>query len=266
MYRSAFDREIGTPPPPTIDVDRVIRRRRRARRLRTALVGTAAGVSAVALVGVTVSTLPGDRGGEMFGNPNPPSPPPPSASADPVAARLEAALRGFLNAKLPNAEYRANRPKSGPQFGPLAFEHRYREATSDGVMMPENYYFATADITGATGTGNIGVSVGRADPDRFHITATCPEERPLDTQTYSCTPSTGTAGEKIMVERSGGTRATHYRVEVVRPSGVAVSLWVTNNSRQGAKGEVELDRQDSPVPPLTADEARDLALLPALTV
>jgi hypothetical protein len=112
-----------------------------------------------------------------------------------------------------------------PRFGPLVFEHRYREASSDPTMtmMPEDYYFVTAD-----GTGNIGVSVGRSDPDTFGITATCPDEEPLETKTWSCTPSTGTAGEKIMVEKSTGSRAVHYRVDVVRGDGIAVSLWVTN--------------------------------------
>lgn len=285
MYRTAFDREIGTPPPSTIDVDRVIRRRRRLRRLRTALTGTAAGVTAVAIVGVTVTSLNGGDpgGGEMFGGPadsgpsasQPASPsvspsvsPSGSPSPDPVAVRLEGVLRGFLDAKLPGAGYRPNRPASSPHVAPLQFEHRSREAENDGVttMDAEDYYFATADIVEPAGTGNIGVSVGLKKPGGLDVSATCPADRPLDAKAYTCTPSTGAAGETVMVEQTTGTRAIHYRVVVVRPSGVAVSLWVTNNSRVGAQGEVELDRRDAPEPPLTVGEARELALLSTLTV
>jgi hypothetical protein len=271
MYRSVFDREIGTPPPSTVDVDRVIRRRRRSGRLRTVLAGTAAGLTAVAVVGVTGTALPDrDRGAARFGGPTEPVPSA-SATGDPVAARLEAALRGFLTATLPGAEFHGNRPPSAARFGPLVFEHRHREARAEvpgvsGGESGEDYYFATADIVTGAGTGNIAVGVGRREPDKLGIEAICPDEGALDAKTYSCTPSTGVAGERITIAKTTGTRAVQYRVEVVRTNGVAVFVQVTNNSRKGAQAELELDRADAADPPLTAGEARKLALLRTLTV
>jgi hypothetical protein len=264
MYRTAFDREIGAPPPSTVDVDGIIRRRRRFRRVRTALTVTAVGVTAVTLVGVTLTALPGNgTGGERAAAPGPTASDPP----DVVAARLQAALRGFLDGRLPDAEYRGNRQ----QFGPLVFEHRHREAKAEvpgvsGGVDAEDYYFASADVVLGTGTGNIAVGVGRSDPDRFGITGTCPDEGPLDAKSYSCTPSTGAGGARFMIATTTGSRAVQFRAEAVRADGVAVFVAVTNNSRLGATAELEYDRADAPQPPLTADEAGQLALLPALTV
>ncbi|GAA1038829.1 hypothetical protein GCM10009557_55920 [Virgisporangium ochraceum] len=261
MYRTVFDREIGTPPPSSVDVDGVIRRRRRARRLRTALVGAVAGVTAVALVGVTVTAADDDRRGERVGGPLA-SPPVPD-----VPARLEAALRGFLNATLPGAEYQGNRP----QFGPLVFEHRYHEAKAEvpgvsGGVQGEDYYYATADITTDAGTGNLSIGVGRRDPDKFDVRATCPEDGPLDATTYSCLPSTGPGDTRTIFEKTTGSKAVQYRAVAARADGITVFVVVTNNSRKGAKSELELDRADSPAPPLNGLQARDLALLSGLTV
>jgi hypothetical protein len=249
MYRTVFDREIGTPPPSSVDVDRVIRRRRRLRKVRTALTVAAAGVTAVALVGVTVTAVGDDRRGERVGGPSA-SPP---AGSDQVPARLEAALRGFLDATLPGAEYQGNRA----QFGPLVFEHR------TGV---EDYYFATADITTDGGTGNLAVGVGRRDPVRFDVSATCPEDGPLDARTWSCLPSTGPGDTRMIFEKTTGSKAVQYRVVANRADGTTVFVLVTNNSRKGAQAELELDRADSTEPPLNALQARDLALLSSLTV
>jgi hypothetical protein len=222
-------------------------------------------VTAVALVAVSFNALPepaAERpGGRTSAGPVPSA----SSSADVVAARLEAALRGFLNAKIPGAEYHANRPPSGAGFGPLVFEHRHKEAKNE-TQGAEDYYFATADIVEAGGTGNIMVGVGRSDPEKFGLTGRCPADGPLDADGYSCTPSIGPVGARIMVATTRGSKAVNHRVEAVRADGIAVFVEVTNNSRKGARAELELGRADAVEPPLTTAEATELVLLPAFTV
>jgi hypothetical protein len=58
MTQQLFDELIGTPPPSTVDVDGIVRRKRGLRRLRRAAVSAAAVVAVLAVVG-TAALLPG---------------------------------------------------------------------------------------------------------------------------------------------------------------------------------------------------------------
>src|SRR5512139_2730007 len=106
--RDLLNREIGTPPPSTIDIDALIVRQRRYVRLRQAGIGlsTAAMTLAVAAVLVLVpraGVTPGSP--DVAGSPTKtaiqPLPDPRKAEA----ARLTSALEGLIRQAMPDATF-----------------------------------------------------------------------------------------------------------------------------------------------------------------
>ncbi|MFC4068561.1 hypothetical protein [Actinoplanes subglobosus] len=73
MNQDLLDQLIGAAPPSTVDVERVVRRTRRRRRLRHLAVGGSTAVAVVATIAVAASLLPGPE----------PVPAPPAAAASP---------------------------------------------------------------------------------------------------------------------------------------------------------------------------------------
>jgi hypothetical protein len=272
-YQRLLDEEMGTPPPSTVDVERTIRRRRRIGRFQRVAVGASA-LGALALV-ATVALRP-DAAGPQFGGPGPAVPVSPSATAssaapapgedgppridEPAAVRLTEVLKARLAARLPGAQFLTNRVRPPEAVDALVFNHRYREpaATRGG----EDYYFATADVKTAAGTGSIMVMVGRIDPDLFQVRAQCDDEGPLDAKGYECVPSTGPRAETVTTSDTRGTEKITYDIAVIRPDGIGVMIYVSNATFE----DTHNDRRSAPLPPLTKEQAKDLALDPELTV
>jgi hypothetical protein len=96
MTRQLFDEMIGTPPPSTVDVDGIVRRKTGLRRLRRAAVGAAAVVTVLAVAG-TATLLPhGDRPGPGVAE-GPTGSAAPSGREDPRAsAFFEESMRNGL--------------------------------------------------------------------------------------------------------------------------------------------------------------------------
>ncbi|MEV4512504.1 hypothetical protein AB0K00_26490 [Dactylosporangium sp. NPDC049525] len=63
MTQQLFDEMIGNPPPSTVDVDGIVRRKTGQRRLRRAALGVTAMVAVLAVVGVAALLPHGDRPG-----------------------------------------------------------------------------------------------------------------------------------------------------------------------------------------------------------
>lgn len=266
MYRTVFDQEIGPPPPSTVDVDRVIRRRRRRRRAFTAATAVAAGSVAVAAVVGTLAALPGSSGEDTGGrgpsgsvSASGPGSASPSSSAsapatDDTSVRLTGVLRDYLAAGLPGAQYDRE----------PAFTHQKRDAKKEipgvqGAQTAEDYYYTHVELHTATVGGSIDVGVGYNDPEKLGVTATCPPDGPLDASSYDCRMRAGPAYETVMIEQVTGAGWISYRIEVIRPSGMAVFVQVRNQANQGQEARW-------PKPPLTVDEAVDLANRSDLTL
>jgi hypothetical protein len=261
-YRTILDREIGTLPPSTVDVERtIVRRRRRVRRQRVAVAASAVGLAVLAAA--VVAQAPEPRGGGFGARQGSATPSARQEDGTQVAARLTTALSEAVDGLIPGATYVQNRTRESENVAALVFNHRFRppEPTRGG----EDYYYATADVEHAGGTGSVSVMVGRLAGDLFGVQREC-DVGPLDAKTYQCVPGSGPGGETVLQIELTGDKAVGYQVNVTRRDGVGVSVRVTNYAQARAEAEFDYGRQDSPLPPFTKSQILAIALDPALTV
>jgi hypothetical protein len=274
-YQEMLDGEIGTVPPSTVDVEWTIRRRRRIRRFQRAG-GAASALVVVGLLAV-VALRVAPAGPPRFGAPPDPTPSAPSSAPvpspsmtdsedgpplvdEPAAVRLTAALKRAMAARLPQAEFVTNRTRPPEEVAALVFNHRYRlPAPNRGG---EDYYYATADVKQADGTGSIEVLVGRLGTGLFTVPTACAHEGPLDAKSFQCEPSSGPHEETVVTNEVGFSQTVEYEVFVARPDGVGVMIFVRNATLEHSHD----DLRSAPTPPLTRTQARELALDPVLTL
>lgn len=240
--RDLLDREIGTPPPSTIDIDALIARQRRHGRLRTA------GLSAVVMVMVltvgAVLVFLREPGGMQWDRNVGASPSPTAAakSRPDEAARLTAALRQLVSQLLPGATL-AKAPETTPG----------QPAGEPLVFVDYGTHFsASAVVTDAAGTGTLTVSVGREDT-LFRTERQCMTDPPPLDVDYQCKLVPSIDGVDIMRSSSGIGDENYLRfyVEIIRADGNAVSVDVTN----GVLGNNDPYHGQRPQPLLTLDQA-----------
>jgi hypothetical protein len=244
QYHDLLDEAIGTPPPPTFDLDGIIaRQRRRARYLQLGAVGSAAAVTLT--VAVVLGALPG-------GAPTPPIGPQTGGPAGATSAppltneqRMGVELQRALTALLPRAQFVGNRPPGKPrppfQFAP----------DDDGGVT------ASAEVRDASGAGSIAVSVSRGDPSAFaDVAQVCGNGKPLDLDLFDCKTATGHDGSHALLISTARGAWKRHRVEVYRRDGTVVTIEVNNASALRDHGA---DVARRPAPPLTRNQARTLA-------
>lgn len=239
-HQDLLDREIGTPPPSTIDVDGIVRRQRRWVRLQRAGAVTSAGVLAAALV-VGVGIL------QQTGGTRSPDQPTASAPVDPradEAARLTRELQTLAGVPLNGSTLlRFVGDPSEPAGDPLVFVDR------------GTYFFAAAQAQDASGIGTLLVRTGRLGSVYGEDFACPTDPAPLDV-TIQCAPQPGPDGSTVIVlTTTRGTYVRHF-VLVRRTDGNDVAVEATN----GTTGMVA----QRPAPVLTREQAVDLATRPGL--
>lgn len=258
LHRDLMDREIGTPPPSTLDVDALITRQRRLGHVRQAGLGTLV-MAVVVAIGAVLVLLPrsGDlqRDRQVGASPSPsaqPSTAPPSLGTRAAeAARLTVALRQLVSQTLPGATL-AKVPASRPGL-----------QSADPLVFVDfgTYFSAAAVVTDAQGTGTITVSVGKEDT-QFRADGACMSDpAPLDVK-YQCEVKPGVGGINVLRSSSeiGNEHYLRFYLEIIRTDGNAVSVDVSN-------GVIESDkpyRGQRPQPLLTMDLAVALVQEPSL--
>lgn len=297
MDKRVFDDAIGEVPRSTVDVDAVIRRGRRADRVRrVANPAVAAGVAVVLLTGAVAYTMTRDDGGPSVGTAPPPttsssssSAPPSSDTAPPttqsgvttieipitpppqcddeleeagvVAARLQQVVTDAVLAQRPDLQLSPNvdYPRGTPR-GPLEFYQTITRGNAKEVSIcdREGDFESTATTTAPDGAGNLLVLVG---PD-FH-----PDEPPscerngLPGMTF-CEATTGQDGEKIVKQAVGFEGGTvMHRVEIVR-DGMSILVQAENvgtSSKYGGPATAS-------APPLSLDQLVAVGTDPDLTL
>ena len=217
-----LDLEIGTPPPSTMDVDRIIAQQRSRARMRQAGVGLCV-VVMVLVIGAVLVVLPrvGTTPQHIQAVPSPSTatvqPPPDPRQQE--AARLSAALKRLVEAALPGATYTKVPPSmpNAPQPDPLVF------------LDFGNYFEAQAIVTDAAGTGTIRVSVGK-EQTQFRSDRTCPEGPYPNDARIDChvKPAAGGGSMEQLTADIGSDHFRRHYVELIRTDDTAVSVEVSN--------------------------------------
>lgn len=250
--RDLLDREIGTPPPSTIDIDSLIASQRRRGRLHTAALGGVVMVLVLA-IGAVLVFLQGP--GRMEWDRNVGASPSPTArpgSRPEEAARLTGALQHLMFPLMAANASLARAPENvfGQQPGePLVF------------VDYGTHFAAAAVITDGAGTGTITVTVGKEET-QFRADGQCmTDPAPLDVR-YDCEvlPSMGGANILKASSRIGEDNYQRFYVEIIRADGNAVSVDVTN----GVLRDNEPYRAQRPEPLLTMNQALALVQEPSL--
>jgi len=214
-----LDGEMGTPPPSTVDIDRVIVRQRRRVVLRQA--GLFGSVGAMTLaIGLVLIVLRGAGGDpNQIGNPGPPATTPPTPRAA-EASRLTAELTRLLTAALPGAEFLPPEPGSGEPVEP----------TEALVFVDEETYFlAAARIRDAKGTGTITVTVGKEDT-QFRSERACSTDPAPQDMRVNCEVRPGVDGAKTEVVDNSSKYSDYafHRAQIIRADGNGVSVTISN--------------------------------------
>jgi hypothetical protein len=248
MNPDLLDAQMGTPPPTTVDVDRVIVRQRRRLRLKHVGVASSAGVMALAIA-LVLTNLPHAGTGKPAGVGAAPThsvrvTPTPASSRDQEVARLTQVLRQLLTADLPHAQFLPFPQGYDPSVVPLAF------------IDQGDYFSANAAIKDAAGRGSISVSVGR-EQDSFRLDHGCSQDPPPLDVKVQCETHAGPGGATIMVLQTTRGNYKRHVVEIYRKDGNSVMVDVSN----GAAAPLKAQRA---TPPLTTDQVINLAVNPAL--
>lgn len=210
MTHQLFDEMIGTPPPSTVDVDRIVRRTTGQLRLRRALVSAAAVVAVFAVLGAVAFLPRGDGAGVTQG---------PSRSAAPSVGPSGGEYvppdpTGFFDEAMRNwLPQRLRWLDTPPQIVP---------PPDDGVMSSAR---ARVDVGGRQGT--VVVTVWPRGQD---AAAGCDGLQ-------HCTDVTGLSGDlscgrvdDVAVRPELGLTRPGWELRCVKPGTRAVSILVTNQT------------------------------------
>jgi len=263
-HRDLLDREIGTLPPVTIDVDTLITRQRRLVRLRQAGFGGVVVAVVVLVVGTVFAFLPGAGGmrwdidvGASPSREAVPTSSPSAGQASPTsraaeAARLTAALQQLVSQALPGATLsKAPAPRQG-------------ELPADPLVFVDHgtHFSAAAVVTDAQGTGTITVSVGKEDSQFRSERACSSDPAPLDVK-YICEVNPAPDGASMLQSSSeiGTDNYVRFYLELIRADNNAVSIDVSNGVLDGGGDPYHAQR---PTPLLTMSQASNLIQDPTL--
>jgi hypothetical protein len=253
--RDLLDREIGTPPPSTIDIDRLIARQRRRGHLRTT--GLSGLVTALVLVvGAVLVLLP--RAGDLERDRNVGASPSPSVSSSvslspraAEAARLTEVLRQWFTQAFPGATL-SRAPSSTGGAAP-----------AEPLVFADfgTHFAAAAVVTDTAGTGTLTVAVGKEDT-QFRTDSDCMSDPPPLDVKYSCEVVPAPGGGNILRASSeiGDDNYLRLYVEIIRADGNAVSIEVSN----GVMDTNDPYHGQRPQPLLTLDQATVLVQEPSL--
>ncbi|MFC0029549.1 hypothetical protein ACFFMM_08445 [Micromonospora chaiyaphumensis] len=247
-YREILDEAVGTPPPPSVDLDRIIgQETRRARRRRAG----AYGLSAVAVL--TVAT-----GASVLVTPGVPDTGPVIASSGASAAQ-PAEIRNAMLAAIERAAPDLRWLPGAEQENDMARWSGPAVAEPSWPVSPFSHESASGWIgNGVAVRGDVrarlSMEVSRSKAGQSPEPSDCPE------YARACETSPGPNGERVRVVewearyRPPGQptiRAGHRRVDVLRPDGTQVHVDTMSRTEQFL---------------LTAAEMTAVALDPALTL
>lgn len=229
-YRKIFDEVVGEPPVSTVDVDRVISRQRRARRLRIGAAGT--GVAAAVLAVVVGTTA-------LVGTPRAADPATPAATVSPTPAvttvagtgedlaRIDAAIASAARRELPDLRWTDGTvpPPGRVVPEPVWFQTGPPPDTARSYGRYTNYRLGGRD-------GQLSLMLRRDAHDLWRSRPPCPTR---GLAAAHCTVTTGPNGEQIraqrMVNNFGKATAPQrptpghvYHVEVLRPDRTLVTV------------------------------------------
>jgi hypothetical protein len=274
--RTDFDEAIGLVPPSTIDLDRLIaRRRRRAAFRRAGAAGATGGVAAVALGAVIAfGGAPGGRLGAAGPGPaTSPSPPVPAGPSS-AAARgpSSAGARPSSEPATPPAQARQTEDRlsqavtdsvrehapgyslSASLDGAPPFRFRYLYAPVTSTNSGSNWYYGSADLNGPAGTGNVWLTIGRYG-SVWNPPTTC------ETGETDCQVTTGPQGERVLRRVINENGIRDYYVVVVRPDQTAVLIVAANQ-----RGQLDTGAPHQPDPVLTVDQLVGIGSDPRLHI
>jgi hypothetical protein len=229
--RDLLDREIGDPPPTSLNIDAIIMRQRRRTWLRQ--IGLGASVAALAagsvLLATTLTGADSRSGGAPAGG-GPRVTPHRTFSAHSTsssgrsteAQRVGTVLAGLMHQALPDAAFSASpilAELGEHKAGPLVF-----------VPGQGDYLIAAAKITDTAGTASLVVRVGKTHDAYVQNRGCIPDPPPLDLK-LSC-HTTHTSGGALIVKQTS-SRGAYKRdvVEVLRPGGNVVDVELANGAR-----------------------------------
>jgi hypothetical protein len=269
-YQMLLDSAVGTAPPSTVDLDRVVVAGRRGARRRatgmlsgTAVLVTALLLGAVSLTGGRLgSTGPGQPAGVAPAASSAAPSRPASSGPVAIAERTGPALKSVPDDPQRAIELgistRVDLARVAPELTAAAVtsagatSRTVTEKVPDFRYVGADGYRADAVVTTNTGTGYLHVLVGFAHKVR------CTS----DGVPVACHPVTGPDGELIYRNtrygRTGRGVVEEFSVLVQRRDGSEVAISVTRMPGRS-------DRSGSLGPPLTLDSLVEIALDPRLT-
>lgn len=267
MDKDEFDRAIGTPPPPTVDVDRIITRQRRVTTLRNGApwLAAAAGIVAVAF-GAVAARTPEPAGGAISvadqrgATSTAPSTTPSCDDPAAVATRLDSALSAAVQQQVqPGTGFErtdAVGTVEGAPVEPLRFHPLQGAVPTAGCDGTMRSFLAGAALTGQA-EGNLVVEVKRvAGPPADMCQGVVPHRT-------TCEKRTGPGGEDITVMTlANGTGVLTYEVKVVKNDGTGLMLRSENVTGSGKNAT----QPNGDVPPLDHDQLVRIALTPELAL
>ncbi|PYC66891.1 hypothetical protein C7C45_23680 [Micromonospora arborensis] len=265
MGHQLFDELIGTPPPPQVDVEGIVRRERRAGSVR--LIGGPVAALLALLVGVGVAVHdqePGPAPGPPLAAPTPTAADPgfrlvfdtdesAEASASRLSAEFDAALREVAAGStwfwIPDHVGEARTPDGRP---PVFTHHGRDDMVSGG---------SGVSYRGRRGPLGVSISpdvIGPNEPAGYHWPCELPAGYPGD-QRYQrvCVEGTTPGGLRTKAETLTGKRdgSVQHIVTIQLPGNRVFNASVSNM--------VGVDEQAvaaQPEPPLSAEQLRALAV------
>jgi hypothetical protein len=261
--RELLGRAFGPEPPLALDREAVLRRGRRAVRLRrlAASGGVAASVLVVLIGAAVITGLPGSDPQEAAAPPafTPASVPVPTTSeAAPPGPRLP--LTTATSAPEPVVEARAAAltkvlatTRIPVEFTPVAVVDDGRAPLA--FRYANGGYHLTVDLRDAQGIGSLDLTINYSGPDR---------------KVPSCADTPAEASCSVLLESNIRMRVSAERhssgylsnaVYALRPDGTIVYVTSTNLTVRGFMGKPT----SRPVPPLDAKLLQVIATLPGLT-
>ncbi|MFG3688190.1 hypothetical protein [Micromonospora sp. NPDC047740] len=241
-YRTMFREAVGEIPPTSIDMDRVIARQRRARRLRrVGVAALAAAAVGVVLVGTTAVT-----GRPRAGVPAVPSPtnPPvrtPAPSSGASFTAMDLAIFEAVGRVAPDLDWA---PRRGAPEGEGAV---WFSGPSLSGYTPDGYH-GHGRVRSGDRMGVLSVQI----TDDWGPLGACTAEA---LRTSGCAVTTGPAGEKIMTLSARNPALGPD----LKPSGIAVSSSVQVQRSDGVTIIVRIRGEDED-PPLSIAQLAALAL------
>jgi hypothetical protein len=260
-YQQVLDREMGTPPPSTVDVDRIIRRQRRRTRLRDLGIAGSAGAAALTMAVIytmlqgnapprdagTPPAEPGATASARTTGPGPvgtSSPGQPVTPTDPaVIAPLADVLRQQLRDAIP-----------GVQF--VAFDSG-RPSEFALVFRPGGIgHSASARLQDAAGSATFLIEAGRGDITSPADVQCSGDPKPLDIDEVNCEVVDGPSGARLMVLTVENKGFSRYVLELVRTDGAGLRIEMST----AAASMVDEGPPLRPTMPLTKAQVTELAM------